>query len=119
MNRGLEIYKILRFIKREGQPYFFTGYGTNEFKESTVPLPPIKILGVYHETQGYVSENGTNGSTIKGKPRSLLMCSMEDSKRLSRGMTVEIDKKVYKIVDLRNVNNLNLVCDISLELVLS
>lgn len=79
----------------------------------------MEISGVYHESQGYVTNTATDGSNIKSKPNSLIMCLKEDSSPLEFGMLVTIQDKKYRVVDLRDVNNLGVACDISLELVLS
>ena len=118
MNTSFERHKLIRFIRSQGRTYTFTSQGTNPFGEPTGQGKTIEVLGVYHETQGYVTNSATDGSNIKSKPDSLIMCLVEDTVELVREMTVTISGKEYKIVDLRDVNNLGVACDISLELVL-
>lgn len=120
MNLDFERYKLTRFIKTHGTLYGFTIQGKNVFGESSPSETPetVEIPGVYHETQGYVTSTATDGSNIKSKPSSLIMCLKEDSISLKRDMVTTIQGKDYKIVDLRDVNNLGVACDISLELVL-
>lgn len=119
MKPNFERHKLIRFIKSQGQTYTFTAPGTNQFGEPTGSSRSVEISGVYHETQGYVFNSATDGSNIKTKPESLIMCLIEDSVGLTRGMEVVIQNKSYKIVDLRDVNNFGVACDISLEVVLS
>lgn len=118
MNLSFEKHKLLRFIKSQGRPYTFIGLGKNQFGEPLGETKTVEIRGVYHESQGYVTNTATNGSNIKSKPSSLIMCPREDSLSLERDMSTTIQDKEYKIVDLRDVNNLGVACDISLELVL-
>lgn len=118
MNPSFERHKLIRFIKSQGRTYTFTAPGTNQFGEPTGQEKTVKVSGVYHETQGYVTNSATDGSNIKSKPDSLIMCLVEDTVGLVGGMTVTISGKEYRIVDLRDVNNLGVACDISLELVL-
>lgn len=118
MNPSFEKHKLIRFIKSQGRTYTFTAPETNIFGEPTGQKKAVEVLGVYHETQGYVTNSATEGSNIKSKPESLIMCLVEDAVELVREMTVTIRGKDYRIVDLRDVNNLGLACDISLELVL-
>lgn len=118
MNPSFERHKLIRFIKSQGRTYTFTAPGTNRFGEPTGQGKTVGVSGVYHETQGYVTNSATDGSNIKSKPESLIMCLVEDTRELVREMVVTIRGKEYKVVDLRDVNNLGVACDISLELVL-
>lgn len=118
MNSSFEKHKLLRFIKSQGRSYTFIGLGKNQFGEPTGKNKTVEIDGVYHESQGYVTSTTTDGSNIKSKPSSLIMCLKEDSLSLERDMSTTIQDKEYKIVDLRDVNNFGVACDISLELVL-
>ena len=118
MNTNFERHKLLRFIKSQGQVYTFVAYGQNQFGEPSGIKTSLDIPGVYHETQGYVSGSASDGSNIKTKPNSLIMCLSEDCVGLSRNMVTTIGDKRYKVVDLRNVNNLDVACDISLEVIL-
>ena len=118
MNPNFEKHKLTRFIKTQGRTYTFTGSGKNQFGEPTGTSKTVEVPGVYHETQGYVTSSATDGANIKTKPDALIMCLVEDIVGLVSGMTVTISGKEYRIVDLRDVNNLGVACDISLELVL-
>lgn len=119
MNLNFEKHKLLRFIKSQGRSYTFRGSGKNQFGEPMGEDKTVEISGIYHESQGYVTNTATDGSNIKSKPNSLIMCLKEDSSLLEFGMLVTIQDKKYRVVDLRDVNNLGVACDISLELVLS
>lgn len=118
MNPSFERHKLIRFIKTQGRTYTFTDSGKNKFGEPTGTSKTVEVPGVYHETQGHVTSSATDGANIKTKPDALILCLVEDSTGLERDMVVTIHEKDYKVVDLRDVNNLGVACDISLELVL-
>lgn len=118
MNLEFEKHKLIRFIRSLGQSYTFIAPGTNQFGEPTGQKEVVEVSGVYHETQGYVTSSATDGSNIKSKPDSLIMCLVEDATELTTGMVVTIRDKDYKVIDLRDVNNLGVACDISLEVIL-
>lgn len=119
MHLSFEKYKLSRFIESHGGRYHFFSCETNIFKEPVGgKLKEVTISGVYHETQGYVTSKADAGSNIKTKPDAQIMCRMEDAQELEAGMVVVIQGKNYRLVDLRNVNNLGVACDLSLELIL-
>ena len=118
MNPNFEKHKLTRFIKTQGRTYTFTGSWKNQFGEPTETSKTVEVPGVYHETQGYVTSSAMDGANIKTKPDALIMCLVEDSTGLEGDMKVTIRDKDYRVVNLRDVNNLGVACDISLELVL-
>lgn len=118
MNLNFERYKLLRLTTLYGQEFVFTLRGTNEFKEPTDKTQNFPIVGIYHETQGYVTQSGVEGGVIKTKPSSQILCLHEAAQTLSVGMEVTIQGGIYKLVDVRDVNNLGVACDLSLEKVL-
>lgn len=118
MNAAFERYKVQRLIQTQGQVFSFQEATLNEFNEPvptgrTVPLP-----GVYHETQGYVSLKSDDGGTVKTKPDSQILCLWESAQELKTGMLVKIQNKDYHLVDIRDIENFGVVCDLSLELIL-
>lgn len=118
MDLNFEKHKLTQFIRTQGRTYTFTGSGKNQFEEPTETSKTVEVPGVYHETQGYVTGSATDGANLKTKPDALIMCLVKDSTGLERDMKVTIQGKDYRVVDLRDVNNLGVACDISLELVL-
>lgn len=119
MNKSFELHKVRRFLATQGQNYTFKKFPLDKFKEPIKDNPiTVTIRGVYHEDQGYVTASGTEGATLRTKPSSLIFCSIEDSKLLERGMTVEVGGSTYIVSELRDINKAQIACDISLELVL-
>ncbi len=119
MNSRLEEYKILRFIKNQGSMYLFTKYKKDQFGEPIDEVEKlVKIEGVYHEVQGYVSKNSSDAGTVKTKPSSFILCLWDEAIDLEPGMRVNIKGDEYVVVDRRNIEKFSLACDISLELVL-
>lgn len=119
MRKSFELHKVSRFLATHGQDYTFKKFPLDKFKEPLKDSPTtVSIRGVYHEDQGYVTVSGTEGATLRTKPSSLMLCSIEDSKRLERGMTVEVGGSTYTISELRDINKAQIACDISLELIL-
>lgn len=118
MVNSLERYKVLKAINTYGQIYQFHFKSKNEFNEPTGGESSFTLRGIYHETQGYVTSTASDGSNVKTKPNSLILCMKEDASQIAVGMTTEIREKEYRVVDLRDVENLGLFYDISLEVVL-
>lgn len=120
MNLNFERYKLSRFIQMYGRPYTFSLSGKNQFGEPQGIEEEVVVSGVYHEASGnvYVSGSATDGANIKTKPFSMIMCFMKDALSLKTGMEVDIWNKTYKVIDLRDVSNLGVACDISLEVIL-
>lgn len=119
MNSDFEKHKLQRFIKTHGREWVFTKRGKNDFGEPTGDQVSVTVSGVYHETQGYVTQDADTGATIKTKPSSFIMCLVEEAEGVTPGMETTVGGKAYRVVDLRDVENFGVVYDISIELVLS
>lgn len=121
MNLNFEKHKLTRFINSQGQEYTFLLPESNSFGEPVEGevSKEVTIRGVYHETQGYVTSKADTGSNIKTKPDAQIICHFSDTKNLKTGMVVQIWEKSYQLIDLRNINNLGVACDLSLELILN
>lgn len=121
MNLNFEKHKLTRFINSHGQEYTFLSHGSNSFGEPVEgeTSNKVTIRGVYHETQGYVTSVADTGGNIKTKPDAQIICRFSDTESLKAGMVVEIQGKNYRLIDLRNINNLGVACDLSLELILN
>lgn len=121
MNPIFEKYKLRRFIIVNGTTYTFTAPKKNRFGEPDGTSKTVKVQGVYHETDrssGYVLVSATEGSNIKTKPESLIVCLWDDSHELEDGMEVSVGGSTYKVTNLNDVNHFGVACEISLELVL-
>lgn len=119
VNLNFERHKILRLIKTQGREYEFTSQKLNSFNEPVGgESKKVTVPGVYHETQGYVTSKADTGANIKTKPDAQILCLMENVGELETGMVVNIQGKDYRLIDLRNISNLGVACDLSLELVL-
>lgn len=118
MNPNFERHKLTRFIQTHGQAYTFTGCEKNEFGEPGEGMAPLEVKGVFHESHEYISQSSADASTVVSKLSSWIMCLMEDTKKLQKGMVVTLGGKDYQLVGFRDVQNFGVVCDLSLELIL-
>lgn len=114
----LEIYKINQFIKRWGKVYTFTKLGENKFGEPTGEIESVDILGVYHENSSYINQTASDAGTVVSKLNTWVFCLTEDAQKVKHGMSVVINGKEYKVTGTRDMEKLELACDISLEVVL-
>lgn len=118
MNPSFERHKLTRFIKTHGRAYTFTSHGKNEFDEPSDETTSVEVSGVFHETHEYISQSSSDAGTVVSKLSSWVMCLLEDTENLQKGMVVTIGGKDYKLVGFRDVQNFGVACDLSLELIL-
>lgn len=124
LNTKFEAYKVSRELKRVGKEYEFkrpkkNGFGEPEDDEEFVS----KFLGLYHEQNGYikgsidtqVSVGGTIHVRTEKKP--MILCLYDDAKTLKIGDIVRFNSKTYKVTGVVNIQEWNIVSDISLEVV--
>ena len=120
LNRKFEAYKITREIKRSGIEYEFKKQELNEFKESVGELKSIgKIKGLFHELRldGRITLTSTDNAQTRFKKLPAILCLYEDAAilNLKIGDFVIINNKTFKIVDVSNIQEWNIIADIHLE----
>ena len=118
INKQFEVYKIKRELKRSGIEYELKRPEKNEFKEPTGVLVSVgKFLGLYHEQNGYVKLTAKDASQIRSKKVPMILCLYEDIASFSIEVedVVIINKKTFKVTGVVNIQEWNLIADISLE----
>lgn len=121
INKQFEAYKIRREIKRSGETYTFKRPVLNEFGEpSGDEIEVGSLRGLYHEQY----ERGSNirlmtGDTtqIRTKKLPMILCIYDDAKTLNLqlGDKLYLNDKIFKVVSLVNIQEWNIIGDLSLE----
>nr|DAH54929.1 MAG TPA: hypothetical protein [Caudoviricetes sp.] len=113
-----EFYKVKREIQIHGDEYTVYKQKTDSYGETTSDIEEIqKVSGLFHITKGYTAQTISDGTKIKAKAQPMLMVCMEDSEQIENGMFIVINNNRYNIVDKNNIQEYNMVVDLSLELV--
>ncbi len=119
VNTDFEAYKIAREIKKSGVQNVFYRDGKNEFGEpdtdTRVTIGTLKSL--YHEQNGYVQMSVADEVQYRTKKMPMLMALHEDVKvlDLQAGDYTIINSRKYKITNVLNLYNWDILCDLSLE----
>lgn len=113
-----ELYKVKREIQLHGEEYTVYKQKTDKYGETTSDIEEIqKVSGLFHITKGYTTQTISDGTKIRAKSQPMLMVCMEGSEKIENGMFVMINDNRYNIVDKNNIQEYNMVVDLSLELV--
>lgn len=114
-----ELHYIQREIKTHGEEYTFYRKRLDQYKQDTGETEEVAtVRGLYHTEKGYVTEtSGDYGKTrTRGNPKLLIM--FDQIGDIQKNDIVVVNGNVYNVVDLNNVAELNVVYDLSLEVVL-
>ena len=120
INKKFEAYKIERELKRSGIEYEFKRAQLNEFKEPTDVLVSVGVLrGIYHEQNGRVEISTGDTTQIRTKKMPMILCLYNDvaSLALNVGDIVMINGKKFKVTGVVNIQEWNIIADVSLEVV--
>lgn len=124
LNTKFEAYKLRRELKRSGKEYEFTRAELNNFGEPTDDeLHVCKLTGLYHEQNGYIkltvdAAAQTGGITqVRSKKVPMILCLYEDATSLKLGDFVRFNSKTYKVNGVTNIQEWNIISDISLEVI--
>ena len=118
INTKFEAYKIKRELKKIGKEYEFQRAGTNKFKEPTNESEFAgKLVGIYHEQNSHVSITTGETTQTRSKKIPMILCLYEDSQFLKIGDKIKINAKTFKVTGVINIQEWNIVADISLEVI--
>ena len=118
INTRFEAYKIRRELKKSGIQYEFKRAKLNAFKEPTDDFDIVtNIFGLYHEQNSNVSIMTGDTTQTRTKKVPMILCLYEDAKLLKVDDIVKINSKTFKVTGVVNIQEWNIVGDISLEVV--
>ena len=120
MNTKFEAYKIKRELKRSGIDYEFIRNGKNDFGEPTDEPKTVGTLkGLYHEQNGTIQITTGDTTQTRTKKVPMILCLYEDTASLALqiGDIVKINAKTFKVTGVTNIQEWNIISDISLEVV--
>ena len=118
VNTKFEAYKIKRELKRSGIDYEFKRTGKNGFGEPTDELKVVgKLRGLYHEQNSSIQITAGDTTQTRTKKVPMILCLYEDTASLilQVGDIVKINAKTFKVTGVTNIQEWNLISDISLE----
>lgn len=115
----MEQNRVKREIERIGNTYLFTRNKKNEFGEDTNEKQDIcTIRGLYHVTKGYATRMIDDSSIVITKGMPMMLCTKNEfSDKIRKGDTVEVNNCKHIVSDINNINEYNILYDISLEVV--
>ena len=118
INTKFEAYKLRRELKRVGREYEFKRAKLNAFKEPTADDEPVgKLLGLYHEQNASISISTGDTTRTRTKKVPMILCLYEDARALNVKDLVVINSKKYKVTGIVNIQEWNIIADISLEVI--
>lgn len=118
INTKFEAYKISRELKRTGKKYEFKRAKRNDFNEPTDELNSVgEIVGLYHEQNSHIAVSTGDTTQYRSKKVPMILCLYEDAKNLKVDDKVEINSKTFKVNGVINIQEWNIIADISLEVI--
>ena len=117
----MELHKVLREIQIHGTEYTFFRHKVDKYGEPTKEEPEQtgNVQGLFHVSKGYITQNIQDGTKTHSKGQPMLMVGYENTGDIQTDDFFIINGNRYKVVEKNNIQEYNIVTDISLELVLN
>ena len=116
---AFQLSKVRRLIRTHGQSFEFCTRGKNEFNEPTDETVSHIVQGVFHESSkfssGYVTKTSADSSVTRLKSQPMILTLWESISDLGSLEELRFNGKTYKVNEITNISQANLVADISLE----
>ena len=116
----MELHKVLRDIQIHGTECTFFRKKVDNYGEPKKEEPEqiANVKGLFHVSKGYITQNIQDGTKTHSKGQPMLMVAHENIGEIKTEDFFVINKNKYKVVEKNNIQEYNIVTDISLELVL-
>ena len=117
----MELLKVAREIKKHGLQYTVVRSVVDNYGEDTGKTEQVSITqALYHESTGNTRNASiSDGTTTHGKTQPKVLVSLEDAEPIQNGDYFLINSNKYKVIEKNNTQEYNILCDITLELVLN
>ena len=117
---SFELHKVLREIQIHGTDCILLRKKVDKYGEPTKEEPEqiAKVQGLFHVSKGYVTQSIQDGTKTHRKGQPMLMVAYENTRDIRTDDFLIINENKYKVVEKYNIQEYNIVTDISLELVL-
>lgn len=114
-----ELNKVKREIVVHGSTYSFKREQMDDYGEPTGQETNVRtVRGLFHISKSYITKGSKDGTTTHGKQKPMLLVDFNEQKNIQNGDYVSINGNKYKVVDKTNVNEYNIIVDISLEVII-
>jgi hypothetical protein len=111
---------VEREITKNGSTYTVKRNKVDKYGEPTQEVEEVTTLrGLFHISKGFIIKNTSDGSQTKTKGQPMILALWEECETIQNGDFVVINGNTYKITDKNNIEEYNIIADISLEVVLS
>lgn len=116
---AIELHKVVREIATHGSEYVFNRETKDDYGEVTGEETEVKnITGIFHSTNSFITKTVTDGSVTIKKEQPMILTTFEDGAELQVDDVTIINGSRFKVTGKNNVQEKNILCDISLEVVL-
>lgn len=120
MTTKFEAAKLKKELKTSGINYEFKRLKVNDFGEPIGDGEVVTtIKGLYHEQNSNVQITTGETTQIRTKKIPMILCLYDDAAlvALKVGDVVKINSKTFKVTGVVNIQEWNIIADISLEVV--
>lgn len=118
--KQIELKKVEREIKINGELYNVKREQLDEYKESTGNFEEVaQVKGIFHVVKSFISVKSSDATTVRGKGQPMLLTTYENAKNVQNGDIVLINDNMYKVLDKNNIQEYSIIVDISMELILN
>ena len=114
-NGNFQLHKLRRAIQTQGSIFTFKKPSLNKFNEPVGVEETFEFRGILHGLSEYKNKTTNEGSTIRQRFSQMLLILWEDAEVLHHQDIIEFNGKPYRINEIYNMNESNLVADIHIE----
>lgn len=118
MNIKFEVRKLKIAISKSGVHCSVKRQLKNDYNEPTDKFENVtEFKGLYHEQNSYINMATAESAQYVSKKIPMVLCELENVKDVKQNDILTLNGKSFKITGVANIQEWNLIADISLEVI--
>lgn len=120
LTNNVALHRLVQAINWQGSVYTFFRRGENEYREKDgEPVEIARFKGLFHNgSSEHTTVVTSDSGMVISKNTPYIMTPYGNGRKVRLDDTVIINSKMFKVTGVTNINEANIVAEISLEVVL-
>ena len=110
-----QLHKVRQAIKAHGRVMTVKIPFLDAYDEPVEDAEVVTVMGLYHETTGYITKSTKDGSSMNRKSSPMFLCEKTSVTRIYPGLKAQIGNRQYIVVEIKDLDEAGVIADISLE----
>lgn len=108
-------HKVENQLRKSGTTFEVMRAGKDKFGQPVVPTKVYEFVGLYHENNSFIQTTSSDATIIQTNKSPMILCLIEDARALQLNDLITINGNTFTVSGFVNIQELDVVADVSLD----